>query len=190
MRIVAGKWAGVSLVSPGTRVRPTREEIRDGWITTLEPELAGARVLDLFAGTGALGLEALSRGAAYVDFVENGKGALHALKANIAKLRLSRKTRLFKKDAFLFLEGVPEWKKAESVKGPEPGERRYDIVLADPPYTSRAAERLADLWLERPFSRILSVEHATDQKLPRPGKRRVFQDSTVTTYRLPKQKGS
>lgn len=184
MRIVGGKWAGVSLVSPGRRVRPTREEVRDGWITSLESELSKARVLDLFAGTGALGLEALSRGAAYVDFVENGKGALHALKANIAKLRASRKTRLFKKDAFLFLEAMP------GLAETEPEARHYDMVLADPPYTSRAAERLAGLWLERPFSRILSVEHATDLKLPRPGKRRVFQDSTVTTYRLPKQKGS
>ena len=184
MRIVAGKWAGVSLVSPGTRVRPTREEIRDGWITTLEQELAGARVLDLFAGTGALGLEALSRGADSVDFVENGKASLHSLKANIAKLRVSRKTRLFKKDAFVFLEGLP------GLEGTVSDTLPYDVVLADPPYTSRAAERLADLWLERPFSRILSVEHATDQKLPRPGKRRVFQDSTVTMYRLPKQKGS
>jgi 16S rRNA (guanine966-N2)-methyltransferase len=171
MRIVGGKWAGVSLVSPGRRVRPTREEVREAWISILEPELARARVLDLFAGTGALGLEALSRGAASVDFVENGKAALHAVKANIAKLRVTRKTRLFKKDVFHFLAALE-------------GMESYDLVLADPPYTSRAAERLATLWLEAPFSRILSVEHAREEMLQGPGKRRVFQDSAVTTFYL------
>lgn len=178
MRIVAGKWAGVSLVSPGQRVRPTREEVRDAWLSTFGAQLAEARVLDLFAGTGALGLEALSRGAASVDFVENGKAALHALKANIAKFRASRRTRLFKKDAFLFLAGL-------SGLGPHGTKALpYDIVLADPPYASRAAERLAALWLESPFSRILSVEHAREENLPGSGKRRAFQDSAVTTFFL------
>ena len=170
MRIVGGTWAGVDLVSPGRRVRPTAEEIRDRWIGSLENDLEGARVLDLFAEPGALGLEALSRGAASVDFVENGGAALHALKANIAKLRVRNRTRLFKKDVFLFLQPL-----AASV---------YDVALADPPYTSKAAERLADLWLECPFSQILSVEHSADRKLPGPGRRRVFGDSAVTTYRI------
>ena len=174
MRIVGGKWAGVSLASPGPRVRPTQEALRVAWISALEPELAGARILDLFSGTGALGLEALSRGAVSVDFVENGAPALHSLKANLAKLRVKNRTRLFKKDAFLFLQAV-----ATPV---------YDVALADPPYSSQAAERLITLWLERPFSRILSVEHATERKLPGKGRRRVLGDSAVTTYRLRKDK--
>ena len=174
MRIVGGKWAGVSLASPGPRVRPTQEALRVAWISALEPELAGARILDLYCGTGALGLEALSRGAASVDFVENGAPALHSLKANLAKLRVKNRTRLFKKDAFLFLQAV-----ATPV---------YDVALADPPYSSQAAERLITLWLERPFSRILSVEHATERKLPGKGRRRVLGDSAVTTYRLRKDK--
>jgi len=175
VRIVGGKWAGTSLASPGPRVRPTREEIRIGWISALEPELAGAKILDLFSGTGALGLEALSRGAASVDFVENGGPALHSLKANLAKLKVKNRTRLFKKDAFLFLQAV---------ESPS-----YDLALADPPYTSRAAERLITLWLERPFSRILSVEHASERNLPGPGSRKVFGDSAVTTYRIRKEPG-
>jgi 16S rRNA (guanine966-N2)-methyltransferase len=187
MRIVAGKWADVSLVSPGSRVRPTSEAIRRIWLSELEPDLPRARVLDLFAGTGALGLEALSRGAASVDFVENGKASLHALKANIAKLRVKNRTRLFKKDAFLFLTTLD---RQGSLATTGSGTIRpvvtpaYDVVLADPPYTSRAAERLVKLWLERPFSRTLAVEHATEKSLPGPGKRRVFKDSTVTTYRM------
>ena len=178
VRIVGGKWAGTSLTSPGHRVRPTREDLRAAWITGLEPDLPRARILDLFSGTGALGLEALSRGASSVDFVEKGAPALHALKANIAKLRVKKWTRLFKKDAFLFLDGM----KIEADDTPV-----YDIVLADPPYTSGSAERLVSLWLERPFSRILSVEHWTEKELPGRGKKLVFGDSTVTTYRIRNQ---
>ncbi len=175
MRIVGGKWAGVDLVSPGQRVRPTKEEIRAALFDILDPELPSTKVLDLFAGTGALGLEALSRGAKSVDFVENGPAALHALKANVAKLRARNWTRLFKKDAFVFLDGIPQ----RVDGGPA-----YDLALADPPYTSRSPERLAAIWMERPFSRILCIEHASERPLPRPGKRKVFGTTMVTTYRM------
>jgi 16S rRNA (guanine966-N2)-methyltransferase len=195
MRIVGGRWAGRDLVSPGGRVRPTREEIRADLFDRLESDINRARVLDLFAGTGALGLEALSRGATSVDFVENGASALHALKANIARLRAKKWTRLFKKDAFTFLEGVPRAATADpgtsdgpraegETERPDLNHLPYDLVLADPPYTSRAPERLAALWLEAPFSRILCIEHASERPLPRPGKRRVFGDTMVTTFRL------
>lgn len=174
MRILAGKWAGVSLVSPGKRVRPTAEALRGEWMEWLANDLAGARVLDLYSGTGALGLEALSRGASRVDFVETGAEALHALKANRAKLRLTGKTRLFKKDVFRFLEGIQG----------DP----YDLAFADPPYTSPVAERLVDSWLQRPFSTILSVEHSREVTLPGKGSRRVHGDSAVTIYRIDKPK--
>ena len=175
MRIVGGTWAGRDLVSPGGRVRPTAEELRNAWLSELEAELDGARVLDLFAGTGALGLEALSRGAARVDFVENGREALHAIKANIAALRVRNKVRLFKKDVFQFLEGV---------KGPA-----YDLALADPPYTSKTGGTLVTLWLKQPFSRILSVEHAADRRLPGNGSRMVFGASAITIYRMSRKQG-
>ena len=170
MRILEGRWAGVSLVSPGRRVRPTAEELRSRWMGWLADDLPGARGLDLFAGPGSLGLEALSRGAASVDFVENGAEALHALKANRTRLRATRESRLFKKDVHGFLEGV------EGVG--------YDLALADPPYTSRAAERLVERWHRSPFSTILTVEHSRELILPGKGARRVHEDSAVTTYRL------
>lgn len=169
MRIVGGRWAGRHLTSPGGRVRPTGEEIRDRWLTSLEPELQGARVLDLFAGSGALGLEALSRGATRADFVEWNPSALHALKSNVTGLRARDRCRIFTRDAMAFAEAL------------EAGS--YDVVLADPPYTSRLAEALVHRWKERPFAAILSVEHPTSLTLPTGGRSWSIENSSVTTYR-------
>jgi 16S rRNA (guanine966-N2)-methyltransferase len=157
VRIVSGKWAGRKLVSPGARVRPTSEAVRDRWLLLLEDELPGASVLDLFAGTGALGLEALSRGASRADFVENGPASLHALKANVAAMRTRRNARIFKRDAIPFVESLA------------PG--AYDLAFADPPYGSAKLDRIVRRWLEVPFSRILSFEHDRSHRIDAPGKR-------------------
>jgi 16S rRNA (guanine966-N2)-methyltransferase len=154
MRILKGRFAGTDLVSPGGRVRPTAEELRDAWLTALDADLAGARVLDLFAGTGALGLEALSRGAASVDFVENGPSALHALRANVARLRAKDSARIFVRDAWAFVGGLSEG--------------AYDVAFADPPYTSKLSERILEAWRVKPFARILGLEHAADVILSAP----------------------
>lgn len=132
-------------------------------------DLSGARVLELYAGSGALGLEALSRGAASCDFVENNPSAPHSLKANVTSLRARGRTRIFKRDALIFCEGV------------RPG--GYDLVLADPPHGSRQLERLIERWMAVPFSRILSVEHAADHVVPRGGRVVRFEATVVTTYR-------
>jgi 16S rRNA (guanine966-N2)-methyltransferase len=169
MRIVGGKHAGRHLTSPpDRRVRPTAEHVRDAWLSHLQPKLKGARVLDLFAGTGALGLEAISRGAAYADFVETRPASLHALKANVAALHLREKTRIFKKDALPFAEALRAG--------------AYDLCFADPPYESKQLDRLIEIWLRTPFAATLSVEHAVDHDLPPGGKRRVFDDTAVTVY--------
>lgn len=169
MRIVAGAWAGRDLTSPGRRVRPTAEAVRAGWLDALAPDLEGARVLDLFAGSGALGLEALSRGARRADFVEDGPAALHALKANVARFRLGRRARIFRRDAIPFVEAL-----AEGV---------YDIAFADPPYGSAKLDRIVRRWLAVPFSRVLGVEHAADLRPPGRGRRLDFGDTRVTLYR-------
>jgi 16S rRNA (guanine966-N2)-methyltransferase len=171
MRIVAGRWAGRTLVSPADRrVRPTAETVRDAWLRSLQPHLEGARILDLFAGSGALGLEALSRGASTADFVETRPASLHSLRANIAALRLRDRTRVFKRDALEFASRL------------EPDS--YAIAFADPPYESRMLDRVIDIWRERGFAAILTVEHAADHPLVPGGHRHLFDTTAVTTYRL------
>ncbi|HEX9938121.1 MAG TPA: 16S rRNA (guanine(966)-N(2))-methyltransferase RsmD [Longimicrobium sp.] len=171
MRIVAGKWAGRHLTSPADRrVRPTAEHVRDEWLKLLQRDLDGARVLDLFAGTGALGLEALSRGAKHADFVETRPASLHALKANLAALHAREKSRLFKKDALPFAAAL------------EAG--AYDVAFADPPYGSGMLDRLIETWRQTPFARVLTVEHAADHPLPLRGETWDFDATTsVTIYR-------
>ena len=170
MRIVKGKLAGRHLTSPADqRVRPTAEPVRDALLTLLEPELKGARILDLFAGTGALGLEAMSRGAAYADFVEIRPASLHALRANVATLRLLERSRIFKKDAVPFTEALEE--------------DRYDIAFADPPYGSKVIDLIMANWKARKFSRILAVEHAKDHAMPGGAVRKHFGETTITIYR-------
>ena len=134
-------------------------------------DVKGALVADLYAGTGALGLEAMSRGARRVDFVESNPEALHALKANVAKFHAREKTRIFKRDVLPFLQGVEP-----------PG---YDIAFADPPYQSKQAARVAERWLLEPFSRLLLVEHATGLELPHGGRSHRLGDTTLTLYRRP-----
>ena len=170
MRIVGGKFGGRDLRSPGDRrVRPTAEHVRAALLDLLEPELEGARVLDLFAGTGALGLEAVSRGARSCDFVEFRPTSLFALKANIARLKLKNRTRVFKRDALPYAAMLSE--------------DAYDVAFADPPYESRMLDRVIDHWHERRFARVLAVEHARTHELPRGAQRRTFEDTVVTVYR-------
>jgi 16S rRNA (guanine966-N2)-methyltransferase len=151
------------------RVRPTAEHVREALLDMLGDDVRGARVLDLFAGTGALGLEALSRGARSADFVEFKPDSLHALRANIASLRLRQRTRVFKRDAIPFAAAL------------EPDS--YDIAFADPPYGSRKLDRVLESWRQRHFARILAVEHARTHDVPNGARRRVFEETVVTIFR-------
>ena len=170
MRIVGGKFAGRTLTSPQDfRVRPTAEQVRAGMLELVAADVKDARVLDLFAGTGALGLEAISRGAKQADFVEFRPDSLHALKANIAALRLLKSTRVFKRDAIPFAAALTE--------------NAYDIVFADPPYGSRQLDRIVESWRATRFSPVLVVEHERAHELPKGTARRVFDETVVTVYR-------
>lgn len=168
---MAGKFAGRTLASPqDQRVRPTAEHVRVALLDLLKADLPSARVLDLFAGTGALGLEAISRGAHRADFVEMRPDSLHALRANVALLRLRERTRIFKRDAIPFAAALAE--------------DSYDVAFADPPYGSRMLDRVIEGWRATRFARVFAVEHAREHELPAGGYQRTFDSSAVTIYRL------
>ena len=106
-RIVSGRWGGRQLVVPKDRVvRPTAERVREAWFSILGADLPGARVLDLFAGSGALGLEALSRGAAHATFVEMNGVSLASLQANVSSLGAGDETDVRRADAIRFVAGL------------------------------------------------------------------------------------
>ena len=167
MRILKGRHAGRALTSPGKQVRPTPETVRDKCLTLVDDELQGARVLDLFAGSGAVGLEALSRGARSVDFVENGAAALHSLKANVAALHATKQSRVFKKDVIPWIQRL------------EAG--TYQIAFADAPYGSKKLDRVIERWSQVPFADILILEHAKDHEIEAKGKRYDFGGPTRIT---------
>jgi 16S rRNA (guanine966-N2)-methyltransferase len=172
VRIVGGKFKGRDLTSPNDfRVRPTAEPVRAWMLSALGDAVKGARVLDLFAGTGAIGLEALSRGARSADFVETRPSSLHALKANIALLRMLKQTRVFKRDALPFAGAL--------------GAHSYDIAFVDPPYESKMLDRVIESWRAKQFSRILVAEHANTHVLPKGKVKQGFDDTCVTIYELP-----
>jgi len=146
MRIVAGSFRGRRLSRPADRrVRVTTERVREAWFAILGPALHNARVLDLFAGSGILGLEAVSRGARTVDFVDVSASSLRTIRANVAALGVDSVARVVRGDALRFVEKL------------EP--RCYDVALADPPYSTDQATKLIALFRARPFARILGVEH-------------------------------
>jgi len=126
MRIVAGEWRGRTIRPPrDERVRPTADRVREAWMSIVRDDIVDARVLDLFAGSGALGLEALSRGAETVIFVESSPGVLPVLKQNLASVDLP--------GGRVVAGSVPT-----VVGGAPPA--RFDLVLADPPYATPVDE--------------------------------------------------
>lgn len=138
-------------------------------MSILQYDLPNARVLDLFAGSGALGLEALSRGAAHVDFVDDASRSVDAIRANVTTLGAAGRATVVRADAH----------KVVAPLAPD----AYDVALADPPYASDAAERLAARWLESPFATVLSIEHRRDLVLPGDPDVRRYGDSSVSFYR-------
>ena len=119
MRVIAGSAGGIRLEVPATDVRPTMDRVKAAIFSSLGGKIVGARVLDLFAGTGALGIEALSRGAASALFVEDNRAAVLAIEQNFIRTKLRGPVR--KQEVFAFLE-------SSGSRG------RFDLIFADPPY--------------------------------------------------------
>lgn len=171
MRIVAGRWRGRRFEAPaGDLVRPTGDRVREAWLSIVHHELPDARVLDLCAGAGALGLEALSRGAATCDFVDNAPRAVAVIEKNLAALGGHAGAHVVRSDALRFLAPVPA--------------RSYDVAFADPPYASDLGGRLVERWLAAPFAAIFGVEHASEDTYPAPGRSRRYGSTTITFYHI------
>jgi len=131
MRIIAGERKGHTIYAPkGLATRPTSDRVRENVFNIVAPWVEDARVLDLYAGSGAMGLEALSRGAAAVVFVEADRDAVRAIERNLDRLRL--------KGATVVRAGATTGLMQEAAAG-----RKYDLVLADPPYAMTDYDTLA-----------------------------------------------
>jgi 16S rRNA (guanine966-N2)-methyltransferase len=128
MRVIAGSAKGVRLAAVPRGVRPVSDRAREGLFSSLRGEVAGASVLDLFAGTGALAIEALSRGADHAVLVERDRAALGAIRENLARTRLGGRAEVVAADVGRFVSRL------------EPARERFDLVLADPPYDAPAGD--------------------------------------------------
>lgn len=127
MRIITGSARGARLTSPeGDHTRPTSERAKEALFSSLGYEIVGARVLDLFAGSGQLGLEAASRGAESVVLVDNDGGAVRIIRSNVAKCRLDGKCTVLQSDFLAYLAHATE---------------KFDIVFLDPPYATDLIDR-------------------------------------------------
>jgi len=168
MRVIAGALKGRQLVTPrGVTTRPTADQVRIALMDTLGPWLPDARVLDLFAGAGGVGFEALSRGAAHATFVERDRRALDALVENVRTLELEARTDVVRGDVVRQLSRLA-------------GEgRRFEIVFLDPPYATDDGERalaaLGGSALIAPEGLVIA-QHLTKRRLPEFGCLRAFRD--------------
>ncbi len=152
MRIIGGRWRGRRL-SPlrGRGVRPTSDRLREAWMSAMGGTFDGLGVLDLFAGSGALGLECLSRGAASCTFVERAASSVRVLEANLALVGASAEARVVRADALAWI-----------ARYDGPG---FDLALADPPYGRGQAQALAERFVATPFASELWIEHRADEIL-------------------------
>ncbi len=163
MRIVSGKFRGHGLATPkDNSIRPTSDRVRESLFNILEhgvPDFKpdGARVLDLFAGTGALGLEAISRGAKYCLFIENAAPARGIIRTNVEALHLTGITKIWRRDA--------------TTLGPAGNIEAFDLVFADPPYRKGLGERalrevLDQGWIKPGGIAILEEHNDAELEIP------------------------
>lgn len=136
MRVITGKARGVALKTPdGVLTRPTADRVKEALFSIIQFDLPGARVLDLFGGTGQLGIEALSRDAAFAVFVDEREAACKLIKENLKRTKLEQNARVVRSDYLAYLNGCRE---------------KFDIILLDPPY--------AEIFLENALNRITEID--------------------------------
>ena len=136
MRVISGSARGVQLRTPdGLKTRPTADRVKEAMFSIIQFDIPCARVLDLFGGTGQLGIEALSRGAAYCYFIDELEQACKLIKDNLAKTKLSEKAKVIRSDYSSFLKNTTE---------------KFDIIFLDPPY--------AEVFLENSLKIITEID--------------------------------
>jgi 16S rRNA (guanine966-N2)-methyltransferase len=171
VRIIAGEFKGRRIKTPASdKVRPTGDRVREAWFNILQGSIEGARVLDLFAGSGALGFEALSRGAVSVDFVEQHGASLATIQDNAASLNVADQVTIHRTDAMRFAERLQAG--------------AYDVAFADPPYAGDEAARLVAQFRLTPFAHVFAIEHAAAKLMPGDDTRR-YGDTAVTFVYAP-----
>lgn len=126
MRVISGTAGRIRLDAPKSMARPSTDRLREALFSILRERVVGVRVLDLFAGSGALGIEALSRGALHATFVDHDRAAVAAVRANLKRAGLAAQAEICPHDVFRWLK----W-----------SEGRYDLVFADPPYVKEPGAR-------------------------------------------------
>ena len=154
MRVITGSARGRRLKElEGMETRPTTDRVKEGLFSALQFDIEGRRVLDLFAGTGQLGIECLSRGAASAVFVERRPDAVQLIRDNLRTTELQDRARVVAGEAMAFLEG----------------REKFDLVFLDPPYQSglleQALDRLTRFDILNPHG-IIVAEHPADRRLP------------------------
>jgi 16S rRNA (guanine966-N2)-methyltransferase len=180
-RVIAGSARGIRLAAPGPGTRPLADRVKETLFAILEPELPGARFLDLFAGSGAGGIEALSRGASEARFVERDAGAVRTIEANLRATHLAgERARVVRREAIAWL-----------ASGADGG--GFDLALVDPPYAeeallTRALGELGGSALLAPGARVVAKHFWRTSPPPEIGllaseRQRRFGETTLTFYR-------
>lgn len=178
MRIIAGKAGGLKLKSlKGRDVRPTLDRVKESMFNIIAFYLPGAEVLDLFAGFGSLGIEALSRGAVKADFVELKRAHLKIIESNLKKAKLFEQAEIFNQDVYLYLKNCS---------------KKYDLIFMDPPYekemTAEAVELIVKNNLLKKDGLIISEKSAAEEAAEFNGlsiiKNKSYGNSLLTIYKL------
>ncbi len=153
MRVITGLARGRKLKTlEGNDVRPTTDKVKEGFFSAIQFDIEGRKVLDLFAGSGQLGIEALSRGAALAVFVDQNPKAIEVIKDNLNTCKLEKNSRVLQTTAASFLSGIGE---------------QFDIVFIDPPYNSNIILDIMPLVLKRMSEHgIIVTEYSLDEKMP------------------------
>ncbi len=154
MRVITGTKRGIRLETlEGEAVRPTLEKTKEAVFSAIHFDIEGRRVLDLFAGSGQLGIEALSRGAERAVFIDSSAEALEVVKRNVKKTGLEKQSVICRADAVSFIKATKE---------------TFDIAFLDPPYKSTVLqEALASVFFKMSDYGIIVCEHSSDEQMPK-----------------------